>query len=281
MTQLRQRMIEDMQLRGLAPRTQESYLAAVAGLARFYKRSPDLLSDEEVRSYFLHLVSERHLAPRSVMLYRAGIRFLFEQTLGRPIQPVARVRQRPDRTLPVVLTREEVRSILRHVRRPVVRTCLILIYSCGLRLLEALHLCTEDVDMARRAVHIRTAKGNADRLVPLSEHTALRLERYRRRLVVPGPFLFPNRTGDRPLNAATIQRAFSAARRTAAITKAASVHTLRHSYATHLLERGVSLRAIQLCLGHRSLVTTSRYLHLAVTADQALRNVLDDLMADV
>ena len=280
MTKLRRRMIEDMQLRGLAPRTQESYLAAVSGLARHYKRSPDLLSEEELRSYFLHLVSERQLSPSSILLYRAGIRFFFERTLGRPMEAVASVRPRKERTLPVVLTRDEVSSIFGRLRRPVIRTCLVLIYACGLRLLEALHLRTEDVDMARLLVHIRAAKGNTDRLVPLPEHTARRIERYRRRLSVPGPFLFPNRTGDRPLAASTIQRAFADARRSAQIAKAASVHTLRHSYATHLLERGVSLRAIQLCLGHQSLATTSRYLHCCVTTDQALRNVLNDLMTD-
>lgn len=281
MTKLRQRMIEDMQLRGLAPRTQESYLAAVSGLARHFKRSPDLLSEEELRGYFLYLISERHLSPSSVRLHRSGIRFLFERTLSRPMEAVAMVRPRPDRTLPVVLSREEVVAILRHVRRPALRTCLALIYGCGLRLLEALQLRTEDVDMARLQVHIRAAKGNADRLVPMPGNTARRIDRYRRGVSTSSPFLFPNRTGERPLNASTIQRAFAAARRAASISKAASVHTLRHSYATHLLERGVGLRTIQLCLGHRSLTSTSRYLHLSVSADQALRNVLDDLMTEV
>jgi len=281
MTKLRQRMIEDMQLRGLAPRTQGSYLAAVSGLARHYNRSPDLLSEEEVRAYFLHLVVERHLSANSVLLSRAGIRFFFEHTLGRPMAAVSNVRPRKDRTLPVVLTREEVNAILVRVRRPTVRTCLVLIYACGLRLLEALHLRTEDVDLSRRLVHIRSPKGNVDRLVPLPKPTARRIERYQRRLASPGPFLFPNTSGERPLAARTVQRAFAHARRSAQIAKAASVHTLRHCYATHLLERGVSLRAIQLCLGHRSLVSTSRYLHLCVTSDQALRNVLDDLMDTV
>jgi integrase/recombinase XerD len=281
MTPLRQRMIEDMKLRGLSARTQESYLAAVTQLARYYKLSPDTLSEEQVRGFFLHLMTERKLAASSLRLYRSGVRFLFTRTLGVPMAALDLVRPAKERKLPVVLTREEVRGILNRVRRPAIRMCLALIYACGLRLMEALSLRFEDVDLARGVLHIRNAKGNRDRLVPLPERTAQQIERYRLRTAPPEGLLFPSRDPDRPRSASGVQRAFSAARRAAQVSKAASVHTLRHSYATHLLERGVNLRAIQMCLGHRSISTTARYLHLGISSEQALRNVLDDMMADL
>lgn len=226
---LTERMGEDMQLRGLAARTQESYLGAVTGLAKYCGRPAEAvatLTEEELRQ-FLHLVTERRASRSTLVVYRAGIRFLFETTLGRAWPVFDLVRPAKRHALPVVLSLDEVRHLLGLVRDPRARMCLTTIYSCGLRL-------------------------------------------YWRAARPPGPWLFANRAGTGPPGATTLQKIVGAVVRTSGLAKHASTHTLRHSYATHLLEHGVHLRVIQELLGHQSPQTTAIYTHITPRVTDAL-----------
>lgn len=278
---LKRRMIEDMKLRGLSSRTQETYVSVVYQLARYFRRSPEELEEEEVRDYFLHLIDERGLAPRSVRVHRSGIKFLYEHTLQQPMQVLEQVRPPIPRTLPVVMTEAEVRRVLHKVQHPVYRTALTLIYSCGLRLGEGLRIEAGDIDGDRGRLHVRNAKGNKDRyaLLPQRMHSILRQYWIDHR--PSGMLLFqaPKREGS--ICDSSVQRAFQKACDEAELVKKATIHTLRHSYATHLLERGVSIRLIQRSLGHRSLQTTQRYSHITGDSETSARKVIDDLMSDL
>ena len=170
MTPLRQRMIDDMQLRGLSARTQEAYVGAVRSLAGHYRRSPAEITEEELRQYFLYLANEKKVARPTATIALCGIRFFFEHTLGRSWTTLRFVRPAREKKLPVILSREEVRRILAEVRIPVYRVCLATIYACGLRLLEGARLEVADVDSGRMSLHVH-GKGKQDRYVPLSGHT--------------------------------------------------------------------------------------------------------------
>jgi site-specific recombinase XerD len=288
------RMREDMQLRGLAPRSQKSYLDAVKSLAKFCGRPPtelETLTEEELRAFFLHLVTERRAARGTVTIYRGGIRFLVETTLKRTWPVLDLVRPAKRHALPVVLTIDELRQVLAQVRDLRVRMCLTVIYSCGLRLTEGSGLLTADVDRGRMVVRVRAGKGGRDRYVPLAERTLTLLREYWRaygRLLLQqqwghppsrGPWLFPNRDGTGSIAPTTLQKTFTAVMRESGLTKHASIHTLRHSYATHLLEAGVHLRVIQVLLGHRSPQTTAIYTHITPSVTNAVHTTINTLMA--
>lgn len=283
-TALRQKMIEDMQLRGLAERTQASYVAAVRGLAEYYGKSPAKISEQELRAYFLYLKNEKKAAASTCMQVLCALKFLYQNTLGRSWPILGFVKPALERKLPVVLSRAEVERILGCLRRPHYRACLSTIYGCGLRLQEGRRLQVKDIDSSRMTVHVRSGKGHRDRYVPLPEETLQLLRGYWVQHRNP-VWLFPSPAGgnmlraERPLSASGVQRAFGAALRASGVGKAASVHTLRHSYATHLLEAGVSLRLIQSYLGHASLATTAIYLHLTPNAAAAAVEALNQVMA--
>jgi integrase/recombinase XerD len=285
MTALRQRMIEDMQLRGLSERTQESYVRAVRQLADYYGKSPALISEEELRQYFLHLTNDRRFSPSSLTVVLCGIKFFYECTLKRHWPTLAIVKPQRERKLPVVLSREEVQHILACVRRPAYRACLSTIYSCGLRLEEGLRLQVSDIDGGRMLVRIRQGKGRKDRYVPLPPQTLELLRKYW--LTHRDPvWLFPAHGPDgrpvpeasAPLERSGVQRAFQAALYDSGIQKRATVHTLRHSWATHLLEAGVNLRQIQVWLGHAFLSTTAIYVHLTRNIETQSKAAIDHLM---
>lgn len=276
MTPLRKRFYEDMQLHGLAARTQESYVQAVQGLARHYKRSPDLLSDEEIRAFFLHLINERKSSASTLTIYFSGIKLFYEKTLKRTWRVLGIERPPRPRRLPVVLSIEEVRHIVSLIRNEVYRTALQLIYSLGLRLNEGVHLTRADIDLERRQVRVRNGKGAKDRYVPLPEVTRELLCEFLKQTPAQ-PWLFPGRITGRTIDASNLQRAFRAAVRESGIAKHASVHTLRHSYATHLLESGIDVRTIQELLGHESLNTTMVYTHLTQRTQNTLCQVLDPI----
>lgn len=289
MTPLRQRMIEDMQLRGLSARTQECYVAAVRQLAVHHHRSPDQLSEEDLRRYFLYLTNEKKVARATATIALCGIKFLFEHTLKRDWTTLRFVRPARERKLPVVLSREEVRRILAAVRIPVYRICLTTIYACGLRLLEGAHLQVSDVDSARMVLHIH-GKGKIDRYVPLPEPMLHKLREYwRTHRSQVWLFPAPTRHGLRhslahnggPVTRSSLQSAFRRALHRSGIAKRAHVHSLRHSYATHLLEAGVNLRIIQENLGHRSARTTQIYTHLTREVKATLTDPLNALMNDL
>lgn len=282
-TPLRQRMIEDMHLRGLSARTQEAYVRAVRQLAEYYNKSPDQISEEELRRYFLYLELEKQVSSSTCVIALNGIRFVYQQTLGREWPSLAMVRPPTEHKLPVILSEQEVRQVLGCVKRPHYRVCLSTIYSCGLRLLEGVRLQVSQIDSSRMALHIRQGKGHRDRYVPLPERTLglLREHWLRHRNPV---WLFPStRTGgmgtaDVPFHASGVQKAFRLALRASGIHKPATVHTLRHSWATHLLEAGVNLRLIQTWLGHNSLTTTAIYTHLTIKAETRATVAINELM---
>ena len=286
MTPLRQRMIEDMQLRGLAPLTQRAYLQAIQQFALYYGKSPDQITDEELRQYFLYLYNEKHIARSTATVALCAIKFLFEHTLRQPWPSLDLLRPRPTHKLPIVLSVDEVWRILVQLRLPSYRACLSTIYTCGLRLHEGASLQVSQIDSARMQLHIRDGKGNKDRYVPLPPRTLtlLRAQWLTHRNPV---WLFPTtahagydpHTAPVPLSDRGVRKAFHAALQASGVTKAACVHTLRHSWATHLLEAGVNLRTIQVWLGHRSPTTTALYTHLTDKAEQLATAALDTLTA--
>jgi integrase/recombinase XerD len=288
MTELRKRMIECLQLRGLSERTQEAYTRAVRQLAEHYHKSPDLITEEELRQYFLHIINVKHYSRNTTTIALCGIRFFFEQTLNRNWSLFNIVRPAPEHKLPVILSLEEVREILNRVRLPRYRVCLSTIYACGLRLQEGIRLAVPDIDSARMMIHVRHGKGNKDRYVPLPQRTLELLRDYWSTHRNPA-LIFPAEgrghidlsKATEPMSKSSVQDAFRAALKQSGINKRASVHTLRHSWATHLLEAGVHLRLIQEYLGHNSPATTSVYTHLTVKAEQlgaeAINRVIDNL----
>jgi integrase/recombinase XerD len=286
MTPLRQKMIEDMQLRGLARRTQDAYVRVVRQLAEHYGKPPDQLSEEELRQYFLYLQNERQYSSSSCRVALNGIKFLYVTTLRRPWPTLELIRPPKEEKLPVILSQAEVKRILGCLEQPVYRTCLGTIYSCGLRLLEGVQLQVKQIDSDRQVLHLRQAKGRKDRYVPLPKRTLGLLRGYWRSHRNP-VWLFPRAKAvemaiaSRPRAESGVQKAFRKALEESGVNKAASVHTLRHSWATHLLEAGVNLRLIQEWLGHKSLTTTAIYTHLTVKAEGQAAEVINELMADL
>jgi site-specific recombinase XerD len=276
MTPLRQKMLEDMQLHGLSERTQQSYVWAVKGLADYYHRSPAELAEEEIRQFFLHLIDTRKVAKSTVTVYLSGIKFFFEKTLGKTMPVFDLVRPRRRKKLPTVLSIEEIKSILSRIRSPTIKMLLTMTYGCGLRLSEATHLKVADVDMARMQVKV-TGKGGKDRYVPLAQRSkqllALYLNKY-----APIKWLFMGKVIKGPIPGGTVQKAFKAALKQTDIGKPATIHTLRHSYATHLLENGIDIRIIQAALGHKHPSTTMVYAHLTSKSVAAYSKVLDAIM---
>ena len=298
MSALRTRFIEDMQLHGYSPKTQSCYVGAVRGLAKHYGKSPDLITEEELRRYFLFLTLEKKVArptattpTKSAALCRGrsalcGIKLFFQNTVQRAWSCLKLLRPPREKKLPVVLSRQEVQKILSFVRTPIYRVCLTTIYSCGLRLSEGAHLKIEDLDTARMLVTIH-GKGGRDRLVPLPQRT-LELMRQLWPSHRSPIWLFPavTRHGFQhsveqncgPVSRAALQRAFRMAVGKSGVSKRAHVHSLRHSYATHLLEAGVNLRIIQWILGHATPTTTAIYTHLTQQVRDSVNAPINELV---
>jgi site-specific recombinase XerD len=253
-------------------------VAAVKGLAGYWQRSPDLLREEEIRRFFLYLINEKKAARSTVTIHLCGIRFFYEKTLRRPWVLIDLVRPAKRKKLPIVLSFSEVHTILGLLHSPVVKMALTLTYSCGLRISEAVRMQPADIDSQRMLVWVRNGKGGKDRSVPLPQRT-LELLRLYWRLRRRSPWLFPGRDRRSPISVRALQRAFTQDLLSSPVQKNASVHTLRHSYATHLLENGIDLRLIQSVLGHNSPKTTSIYVHLTKKILGKLTQNLNQLMA--
>lgn len=262
MTPLRQRMLEDMQVRNLAPKTQRTYVGRVAAFARHFGRSPELLGPEEIRAYQVYLVQEQHVSWSLFNQSVCALRFLYRTTLGKDwaVEHIPFPRQA--QTLPVVLSLAEVAQFFQAIRSLKYRAILMTAYAAGLRVAEVTALRVPDLDSPRRVIHIRQGKGRKDRLVMLSPRLLILLREYWH-AVRPTDWLFPGRQPDRPISVSAVQRACQAARRASGVGKTVTVRALRHSFATHLLEAGTDVRTIQVLLGHRSLQTTARYTHVS------------------
>jgi integrase/recombinase XerD len=260
MTPLRQRMIREMQLRQFTRRTVETYVNAVVGLARFYRRSPDQLALEEVRSYLHHLLVARKLAQSTCNMHASAITFLYRDVLGQADFDL-RMRRKHSGKLPEIYSQEEVCRLFDATVNLRQRVFLMTTYATGLRLSEVVHLKPGHIHSQRMLIRVEQGKGQKDRYTLLSPRLLQELRRYWKEYH-PGEWLFPNRQGTGPMPGGTGQKIFYAAKRRAGLKRGQGLHTLRHCFATHLLEAGVDLRTIQLLLGHRSINTTTLYLHV-------------------
>jgi integrase/recombinase XerD len=270
MTPLRQHMLAALQLSGKGERTQASYIREVRLLAQFYHKSPDRISEQELQHYFLHRKNVDGLAPASMRICYSGIRFFYQHVLKRDWSTLSLMRAQTAHRLPTVLSLEEVRRLLQAATPFHNQVYFTTVYSLGLRLHEALSLQVSDIDGQRLQVHVHRGKGAKDRYVPLPEATLMRLRAYWK-THRNKTWLFPatgrdhkhSSTATSPMSRSSVQGAFRKAKQRAGITKTGvAIHTLRHSYATHLLEAGVNPRLIQRYLGHTQLETTMVYLHL-------------------
>lgn len=261
MSPLRQRMIEDMQVRHLAPQTQSSYVQQVAAFARHFQKSPERLGLNDIRNYQVYLVNKK-LSASSLIVATAALRFLYRITLKKPWSieqlPLPKAPQR----LPEILSAEEVARLLACVTDGKHHTLLTTAYATGLRLSELCHLRVSDIDSQRMVVRVEQGKGQKDRYVMLSPRLLQQLRTYWKQYR-PRHWLFPGATADQPVAKTSIEEACRNAGRRAGLAKRVTPHSLRHAFAVHLLEGGADLRTIQLLLGHRSLNTTARYLRMA------------------
>ena len=295
MTPLRQRMIEDMQLRNFSSETQRSYIHYIADYARHFNTSPDQLAPEAIREYQLFLTNERKMSAQSVNCFIAAAKFLYQTTLEMPWSQAHFVRSHVPETLPVVLSPIEVAQffaaigILKH--RAVLMTC----YGSGLRISEAVSLKVGDIDSSRMVIRVRQGKGAKDRYVHLAPRLLTVLREYCRRQkphhfwptgaqpehagANQNAWLFPAIKPVRHISAATIQQVCRESAYLAGLDKRVTAHTLRHSFATHLLERGEDIRVIQVLLGHRRIDTTARYTSVGVSKIAATASPLENLPA--
>ena len=280
MTILRQRMIEDMQVRNLSSSTRDTYLLQVSLFARHFRKSPTVLGPEELRSYQVYLINDKKLSPSSIQIAVAALRFLYKITLKKQwsFEEVLPAPKMPDR-LPSVLSRDEVRHLLGCVESLKHRAILTSCYAAGLRISEAVHLKIGDIDSRRMVIRVAQGKGHKDRYVMLSPKLLDTLRDYWR-IVRPKEWLFPGYLGQ-PITRHAVGVACREAQRRSGLAKPVTPHSLRHAFAVHLLEAGTDVRTIQLLLGHRGLATTARYLRIAASRVCAATSPLDLPVAPV
>ena len=277
MKNAKQRMIEDMKLRGLAPRTQDRYLHAIKALAEYCHRPLGKITERQVRKYLLYLIESKGYAKSTFNIDLSAIKFLYRRTLGREWNLLQLKCTKKSKKLPIVLSRDEVWHLLDQVRRPVPRMCLTLMYTCGMRVSEAVNLRLDDIDSKRMAIWVRNAKGYKDRSVPLPIQTLTQLRLYWLKYR-PKIFLFPSKKGTVPITTNCVQRCLKATVRQSKTQKNVSCHTLRHSYATHLVEAGVHLRVIQALLGHKTITSTFIYMHLTQGTMVSVQKKINEIM---
>lgn len=272
---LRLQMQRDMKLRGLAVRTQESYIAAVAALAKHYRCSPDGLSVEQIQSYVLHLLEARSLSWSTCNQAVCAFRFFYGITLKRAAFALEIPHGRTPQRQPEILSRSEVQRILVAAPRMVDRVLLKTTYAAGLRLSELIALRWSDIDSERMSLRVEQGKGARDRYTVLSSGLLTELRAYWKHYRPLGPWLFPGRGLTHPISDSSAQRLYTRTKQKAGITKRGGIHALRHAFATHLLEAGIDLHSIQQFMGHGSLSTTQRYLHLTESHLKGNASALD------
>ncbi len=280
-----QKSMRALQLAGMSERTQQCYTRSVRMLVDFYSKTPDKITESELQDYFLHRKNVDKWSAATLRICYSGIKFYFVNVLKRDWHTLELIHAKREQRLPVVLSVDEVWTILNAVRTPQNKAYLTAVYSCGLRLHEGLHLQVADIDSQRMRIHVHRGKGAKDRYVPLPTHTLAVLRGYWR-LHRNSTWIFPRlgRGGKegpdakQPMNYSSVQGALARTLKQLKFKKKVSVHTLRHSYATHLLEAGVNIRRIQQYLGHRSLSSTMVYLHLTTQGHQRAYAIIDNLM---
>ena len=279
MTPLRQRFIEDMQLRNFAPTTQRSYVHYVAEFARYFHRGPEQLDLEAVRLYQLHLLQERKLSPQSVNTFVSAVRFLYLTTLEMPWDKANFPRTRVEEKLPVVTGPDDIRRLFQHVPGIENRAALMVCFGAGLRVSEAVALKIAHVESQRMLLRVEHGKGAKDRYTTLSPVLLDTLRTYFRIVRPAGEWLFPSWRPDRHIGSGLVQRACKEAWELAGLNKRTTPHSLRHAFASCLLDNGVDSRIVQVLLGHSRIDTTARYLSVSPTKIAATASPLDQLLA--
>lgn len=274
MTPLRQRMTDDMRLRNFSRWTQRAYLQSVSQFARHFGRSPEQISRDEIREYMLYLIHERKVAWSTYNIARCSLRFLYEQTLGQSGVLQGLPCPKEPKRLPVVLTLDEVAQFFEACPSPWYLTLFQCAYAGGLRVSEVANLRVKDIDSQRMVIHVQQGKGGRDRYVPLSPRLLETLREHWRR-DKPTEWLFPGESDSQPITTGSVMRYCHHVSVLADLGKRVTMHSLRHSYATHLLEAGTDLRSIQLLLGHRNIKTTALYTHVSTQRLAATPSPLD------
>jgi len=274
---LRDRMHEDLELRGMSANTIITYIRCARRFAEYHGRSPCVMGAPEIRAFLLHLVQERKLAALTINVHAAALKFLYEVTLERPEATLRMPRMRVPMHVPVVLTGVEVSQLLAALTSDKHRALLMLAYGAGLRVSEVCKLRIDDIDPKRMLLHVRHSKRGRERYVMLSPKLLATLRVYWKASRPAGPHLFPGREPGKLLTRAAVHKALIKAARRGGITKRVSPHTLRHSFATHLLDAGTDLRTLQVLLGHASLKSTMAYLHVSTARVQSIQSPLDAL----
>ena len=283
-----QQSVQALQLAGMSERTQECYTRSVRMLVDFYRKTPSTITEDELQEYLLHRKNTSKWSPATMRICYSGIKFFFVNVLKRDWHTLALIRAESEHRLPTVLSLEEARGILAAVRTPQNKAYLTTVYFCGLRLHEALNLHVADIDSQRMVIHVHRGKGAKDRYVPLPAPTLHVLRDYWKQHRNP-VWIFPKlghsgKAGpgaSEPMNKSSVQGALRRVLAQLKLQKRVSIHTLRHSYATHLLEAGVNIRRIQKYLGHRSLTTTMIYLHLTTQGHERAYGIINELMQAV
>ena len=277
MTPLRQKMINEMKLRGFSVRTQQSYVGAVAGLARFFNQSPDRLNKEKLRSYLLHLMEERNLSWSSCNVAVSAFRFLYGETLGDDSMRLAIPPRKKVNQLPEILSAEELEDLFAGVANPKHRMLLMTTYAGGLRVSEVVKLKIKDIHSERMLIRVDQGKGKKDRYTILSERLLKELRIYWT-MHRPRLWLFPSKDPSKPMHIGTAQKIYYTAKKRAKIKRGRGIHTLRHCFATHMLEAGEDIRTIQMLMGHSSILTTMVYLQVTRKKLETTKSPLDLLV---
>jgi len=263
MGKLREKMLSDLELRNYSRKTRTEYIRCATNFAAHFWVSPEVMGEDEIRAFLLQLLRDRGASPSVLKMYVAALKFLYRITLNRPQEVEGIPYPKIPKALPDVLTQQEVMAIIEAVQSPKYKAIIATAYAAGLRITEACGLrCRGDIDSTRMLIHIRSGKGAKDRYVMLSERLLVMLRDYWKQTRPKGLYLFPGARPDQPITAVSVYKVFKKALNKTGITKHVNLHTLRHCFATHLLEAGTDIRVIQALLGHGSMRTTSRYTHV-------------------
>ncbi|NFG28831.1 integrase [Clostridium botulinum] len=280
MSKLRNKMIIDMNLKGFSSGTIKRYVQCVINFSKFYNKSPEFLGEEEIKNYLYYNITEKKLKKATIRMHYSALKFLYVVTLNKPNEIIKIPRMKEDKSLPSVLSKEEVKRLLDATDNIKHKALLMLIYSAGLRANEAVTLKISDIDSANMKIFVNKGKGNKDRYTILSQITLDVLRTYWKEYK-PEEYLFPGKLQNTPLTIRAIELVVKNSLKKAGIKKKASLHTLRHSFATHLLEDGTDIFYIQKLLGHSSISTTTIYLHLRGIAYQTIKSPLDTMIGDL